>query len=254
MCHTDVPPGPSTPVVERREVTSPLPTGEAMPALHARGAGGGPPVLIIADVFGRSPFYEHLASLLAEAGFQALLPDYFFRQGALREATKEAAFARRAQLDENGSLRDLAAAADWLRGETRAAVVGTVGFCMGGTFALDLASTNDDLVSVAYYGFPAAAAQNTSPPAPPRPIDLVDQLRGPVLAFWGDRDETVGMDSVDAYVDAATAGRADFSHRILAGLGHGFLGQADLGDPDDAGGATWIETIDFLRRHLAARA
>jgi dienelactone hydrolase len=246
MCHTDVPPGQSTPAATRREATIPLGTGEGLPALHV-GAPDAPPVLVVADVFGRSPFYEHLASVLADAGFQALLPEYFFREGPLTAPGKEAAFARRAELDEELTLRDLGAAIDWLRAGLGAARVGIIGFCMGGTLALDLASTTDDLATVAYYGFPAAPS---APKSPPRPLDLVDGLRGPVLAYWGDQDTTVGLDSVREYVTAATGRGADVTSRILPGLGHGFLGSADLADADDAGGRTWHEAVDFLRKHL----
>ena len=56
-------------------------------------------MLIIADMLGRSPFYEHLAAQVATADFQALLPDVLFRQGPLPEPDAEAAIARRAEPD-----------------------------------------------------------------------------------------------------------------------------------------------------------
>ena len=70
MCHPEVPEGHTAPGVERIEVEVPL-IGhlEKMPALLCRpqtGAGAG--VLLVADVFGRSPFYEDLAGRLALAG------------------------------------------------------------------------------------------------------------------------------------------------------------------------------------------
>lgn len=241
MCHTNAPAGQITPDAARREVMVSLPNGEQMPALEV-GDEGSRPVIVVADVFGRSPFYEHLSALLAQAGFRALLPDYFFRQGPLAGADKQAALARRARLDEHATLGDLAAAVDYLRPRP-GDIVGTVGFCMGGTLVLDLASTLDGLATVAYYGFPAAPATNTSPP---RPLDLVHELRGPVLAFWGDQDETVGIETVEKYVATAPA---KLAHRILPGLGHGFLADADFGAVDDAAARSWRETVDFLRRH-----
>ncbi|MER5436257.1 dienelactone hydrolase family protein [Streptomyces sp. NPDC002588] len=248
MCHTDIPPGESTPDVVRRDVEISLPTGEVMPAQHVVTAPGAPAVLIIADMLGLSPFYEHLAALVAAAGFQALLPDVFFRQGPLPEVDAKAAIARRAKLDERQSVEDMRAAVGWLGEHCAGAAVGTIGFCMGGTFALDLASTQDDLVTVAYYGFPEPPAWVVSPP--PRPIDLVGSLRGPVLAFWGDQDDTVGLASVERYAERARAADAHFEHTVLPGLGHGFLGSADLGDPADTAGATWARTIAHLRDHL----
>jgi carboxymethylenebutenolidase len=248
MCHSDIPPGQSTPDVERREVWIPLPTGEMMPALHVVTTQGAPAVLIIADMLGRSPFYEHLAGLVATAGFQVLLPDVFFRQGPLPETGAEAAIARRAKLDEKRSVEDMRAAVGWLGERSAGTAVGTIGFCMGGTFALDLASTQGDLVTVAYYGFPEPPEWVVSPP--PRPIDIVDSLSGPVLAFWGEQDATLGPSSVERYTERASAANPRFEYAVLPGLGHGFLGSADLGDPSDPGGATWARSVTHLRDHL----
>jgi carboxymethylenebutenolidase len=165
--------------------------------------------------------------------------------------TKEAAVERRGRLDENVVLADLTRAIESLR-STPEALVGVVGFCMGGTLALDIASSGSGVASVAYYGFPATP--NGFDGAPPRPIDLVSRLSGPVLAFWGDQDATVGIDTVEKYVAAASAARADFNHRVLAGLGHGFLGEADLDDRDDPASKTWQETLAFFALHLHAGA
>jgi carboxymethylenebutenolidase len=251
MCHTDVPPGQARPDIAGREVEIPIADGAAMPALHVAASDEAPPVLVIGDVFGRSAFYEHLGALLAQAGFQALVVDYFFRQGPLPDPpSKEAAFGRRARLDEANTLEDLRAAIAWLRATSGRSQVGVVGFCMGGTFVLDLAALEDDLAGVAYYGFPVSNPAIVSPP--PHPLDLVGDLRGPLLAIWGDHDETVGLDRVREYVERA-GGHDGFEAEILPGLGHGFLGSAPLGDASDPGAATWDRALGFLRTHLEAR-
>lgn len=254
MCHTDIPPGAETPALRRAEVEVPLPGGETMPALEIAAAPDAPAVLVACDVFGRSPFYEHLAALLAQAGFTALVPEFFFREGPLPEGGgKEAAFSRRSRLDESRSVEDLRAAVAWQRERSSRTTVGAVGFCMGATFLLDLASTGvRDLVAVSYYGFPEPQAALTSPP--PRPIDLVETLEGPVLAFWGDQDETVGIDSIERYVAAAAASNPRFTHEILPGLGHGFLGSADLAGAGDPAGATWQRALAHLHAHLDVAA
>src|SRR5256885_13302347 len=139
MCHPEVPEGQPTPRVTTEEITIPATGGDSMPAMLALPEGGpAPAVLVICDVFGRSPFYESLAARIATAGFEALLPDFFFRVGPLAERTREAAFARRARLDERGTLDDLQAALRWLRERPGpAGRIGTVRFCIGGTLVLD---------------------------------------------------------------------------------------------------------------------
>src|SRR5437660_3118931 len=188
VCHPEVPAGRSAPDVERVEVEIPLigKQGE-LPALLARprlNAGAG--VLVVADVFGRSPFYEELAGRLALAGYTALLPDFFFREGPLPERTREAAGERRRKLDDARSLVDLSQAIGWLKLQPNAGGrVGTVGFCMGGSFVLLLAAERDDLASVCYYGFPAGGPMPTRAPAP---LAVADRIHGPLLGFWGDQD------------------------------------------------------------------
>lgn len=252
MCHPESITGQPPLEVTREEVTIPTASGEAMPALLARPeAEQAPAVLVVPDIFGRSPFYEDLVARLAAAGFEALVPEFFFRQGPLPERSYEAAGARRKNLDEKRSLDDLRAALDWLRGRRGyAGRIGTAGFCMGGTFTLDLAASEGDLVTVAYYGFPVPQASLASPP--PAPLDLAGEMRGPILAFWGDGDEAVGLDNAEKFVRSMEEHGKDFSHRIYPGVGHGFLA-AGLGDGSSADGPaqeSWRLTLGHLRGHL----
>src|SRR5947208_2483596 len=61
MCHPEVPPG--TPVPDVRSEETPIPLGsESMPALVAFPEHTpAPAILVINDISGRSPFYDHLA-------------------------------------------------------------------------------------------------------------------------------------------------------------------------------------------------
>jgi dienelactone hydrolase len=134
MCHSEVPEGQPEMVVAWQDVGIPV-GGVDMPALVTPGADGLPSVLVIADMFGPTPFYEHLSALLTAAGFRTLLPDYFFREGPVDEGDLQGAFARRRRLDENRTLEDMRRAISWLRGTDGESKVGVLGFCMGGTFA-----------------------------------------------------------------------------------------------------------------------
>ena len=256
MCHPEVPAGQEAPVVASQEVEIRT-DGGSMPALLTRpesGATGS--VLVVGDIFGRSPFYENLGARLATAGFQALVPEIFFRQGALPERTIEAAVARRAQLDENQTQRDLLAAVDWLHGSLPEGRVATIGFCMGGTQTLDLAGRRDDLVTVTYYGFPARLPNATERTAP-APLEIADQLSGPILGFWGDQDQAAGIANVELLKTVLEERGVDFDLTIYPGLSHGFMAASGL-DPDHAAYASacdaWTRTVSFLRKHLTGAA
>ncbi|HEY7967199.1 MAG TPA: dienelactone hydrolase family protein [Solirubrobacteraceae bacterium] len=259
MCHPDLPAGRIALLAATDLLAVELPTGELMPlevvaaepASETAPAGDSPPsVVLIADIFGPSDFYRDLCARLSARGLRAVMPDFFFRQGPLEERTFEHALERRGRLDESGTLEDLRAAVAWARGDS--ARVGVLGFCMGGTFALDLAALEPNLAVVAYYGFPVPQPTIAAPP--PAPLGLTAQMSGSILALWGDEDSSVGMDNVAAFVEAMRDSPAEFDHRVYHGLGHAFLAQADLGDPDaeDDPSGSWRLAVEHLARHLVA--
>src|SRR5436309_1360591 len=218
MCHPEVPEGTTPPSVRTDELTIAV-DGGAMPTLVAfPERSRAPAVLVVNDVFGRSQFSEHPARRLAQAGFVAATPEFFFREGPLPEPTRDAAMARAKRLDFSRLVDDMAAAIDWLRTrpETNGAV-GTIGFCMGGTIVLLLAARRPDLAaSVCYYGFPADMRTSA------RPIDLAAKMKGPILGHWGDQDAGVGMDNVKGLDAELTASGVEHELHIYAALGHGF--------------------------------
>jgi dienelactone hydrolase len=258
MCHPEAPEqGAPTPPV-REEVTIPLSTGERLPALLTGPGGQAPGVVIVADILGRIAFYESLADRVA-AGFYALLPDVFWRLGPLpAEAVatndREVVMGRRKRLDDRLALDDLNAAIDWLRArsEVEGDRTGTVGFCMGGTFVLNLAAERADLATVCYYGFPVPSRAGQPNPSP-APLDQASSVHGPILGFWGDKDESVGMDNVERYTEALRAAGVDFDSVVYPGLGHGFLRAAfDRPDADGHQEATdsWQRALAFWGEHL----
>jgi dienelactone hydrolase/ferredoxin len=243
------PPGPV------REFEIPVPGGESMPAtLACAAAERGPGVLLIPDIFGRSNFYDGLAFRLAGHGLHVLTPDIFFRQGPLAERAYPAALARRAVLDDRRALSDLSAALDWLHAqpEVIGARLGTLGFCLGGTFVLNLAARRTDLVSTAFYGFPG---EPKNPPLNPAPIPLSQAaaVTGPLLGIWGELDEAVGIDNVRTYREALAARAAQATITIVPRVGHNFVGAIDEPENDAHAAAheAWQVATDFLSRQLA---
>ncbi len=222
--------------------------GIGLPCYLARPAEtNAPAVLIIHDVHGANAFYQDLARRLAGEGFNALLPDFFVRQGPPTDSTREAVMERAKLLDQLVALEDIAHVVTWLGSEISSQIA-VLGFCMGGTFAL-LAAGRSPLPSaaVAYYGFPQGRQgwQHV-------PTDEVGQLRSPVLALWGDQDHGVGMDNVAAWQQAADAAEKDVDIVIYPGLPHGFL-TFDPDSPNYEGAQdSWTRTLTFLREKLAA--
>jgi carboxymethylenebutenolidase len=252
VCHAEVPKerlrdGPS------RDEMIPLPDGSAMPGyLALPESGSGPGVLVVCDMYGRSPFYENLAGRIAGLGYVALCPEPFHRIGDLSERTFDRAIERRAASDELQMLADLDAAISWMQQqpEVTAERVGVMGFCMGGTFTLNLAGSRSDLASCCFYGFPGGS---TGPAVTaPAPLDIVDRLSGPMIGFWGEDDTAVGLDNVERFISAVSQRDIVFHSVTYPRVGHGFMAEESKDSwTQDAARHGWVRMTAFLRRHLA---
>ncbi|HEY7036837.1 MAG TPA: dienelactone hydrolase family protein [Thermomicrobiales bacterium] len=222
----------------------------AIPAYFVRPEDGtAPNVLVIHDVWGANDFYHDVARRLAGEGFATLLPDFFAREGPPATQTREAIMERRVRLDQTKSVADVAGAIGWLRDQpTTTEKVGTVGFCMGGTWVF-LAAAREPVpnASVAFYGFPA---REPTPLAPFHPIDEADQMRSPLLGLWGDQDHGVGMDNVERYRAALERAGAPYDFVIYPGAGHGFLTFDPAATSYDAAQDAWAKTVAFLRTNV----
>ena len=157
------------------QVETVFPTSDGtMPAVLTLPDGAEGPVpglLMIYEVFGMSDEMRRVARDLAAEGYAVLIPDLFAR-GRVR-ALCVAATMRTMVTGSGAAMDDLEAARRWLveRPEVDGTRLGTIGFCMGGSFALLLARTGLYKVSAPFYG---------------RPPDLPRSC--PVVASFGGRD------------------------------------------------------------------
>ncbi len=244
MCHESWQPTGAAAAAESLSFTAT--DGAGIPAwryrsAQARGAEARGACLVLPDIYGPSPFYHAVTARLAEHGFDAVMIDYFFREGPIAEVTRAAAFERRSAMDENRCLRDIGAVIDQLPG-TRTALIG---FCLSGTYAYDLTAVRSDLATVTFYGFPEGPGGPVAERAP-RPIDIASQFQGPILSFWGDQDN-IPMELVDRFGAEAARHGADYRYQVYPGAGHGFL-QGLVEERDDSASAqdAWKQTLAFL--------
>jgi carboxymethylenebutenolidase len=216
-----------------------------------RPVGERPWIVIATDIFGVTPFYRHLAALLAGAGYRVAVPDLFHRVGPARDAGREAALERRRLLDDRQALRDLDGVVAAVHGSGGPGPgFGVLGFCLGGTLALLSAARHPGQATVTYYAFPHAA-----PGAAVEaewPVNVAAGIQGPVLGFWGRRDY-ISPDEVAELGAALERGAAEHEIVWYDGAGHSFMaGLTRDGTDSPAAHRSWQRTQEFFARHLAS--
>jgi carboxymethylenebutenolidase len=198
--------------------------------------GSGPGVLVLHAWWGLTPFFKGVCDRLADAGFVALAPDLY---GGRTTDDPDEAKALLAEADMDATLRLVRSSVYALRGmpATPDAPVGVLGFSMGASWALWLASRVPDLVgaTVVFYG-----SQN---------IDMAP-ARSPFLGHFAETDAFVDDDELTLLEADLRLLDKDVTFHRYPGAGHWFF-ESDRPAYDEAAAAlAWDRTIDFLRDHL----
>lgn len=194
-------------------------------------------MLVLHAWWGLTPFFKGVCERLADAGFVALAPDLY---GGRTTDDPDEAKALLAEADMDATLRLVRSSVYALRGmpATPDAPVGVLGFSMGASWALWLASRVPDLVgaTVVFYG-----SQN---------IDMAP-ARSPFLGHFAETDAFVDDDELTLLEADLRLLDKDVTFHRYPGAGHWFF-ESDRPAHDEAAAAlAWDRTIDFLRDHLS---
>jgi len=192
------------------EVT--IPVGDfKMPAYRAAPAGkaNAPVILVVSEIFG---VHEHIADVarrFAKAGYFAVAPELFVRQGdagSYGEISKLMAEVV-SKVPDAQVMGDLDACATWAKGQgADTAKLGITGFCWGGRITWLFDAHNPGVkAAVAWYG---RLVGTSNPLTPANPIDLTAKLNAPVLGLYGGADQGIPQDSVEKMKTALASGSA----------------------------------------------
>jgi carboxymethylenebutenolidase len=208
---------------------------------YARPDGDGPfpGIVVIHEIFGLNNNIRQTTDLFAGEGYAALAVDMMSRRNRAVCMARFIGALMLKPLNHRG-IQDLEASLDWLAGrpEIDADRLGVIGFCMGGSFALSWACTDQRLkVTAPFY------SQN------PRPLEAVARSC-PVVGSFPENDFTAKgghklkemLDTHDVPNDIA----------IYPDSGHSFFNDQG-GDRYNAEAAAdaWRRTLDFFARHLS---
>jgi carboxymethylenebutenolidase len=160
----------------------PMPAYESSPDGGADGA-----VVVVQEAFGVTAHIEHIVDRLAAAGWHAVAPAFFHRQGApvIAYDDLESVMPVMGQLTAEGITDDLNATFDHLEAAGFPVErTGVVGFCMGGSVAFYAATMRELGAAVTFYGGGVTTGRFGLPPL----VDLAPDLKAPWLGLYGDLD------------------------------------------------------------------
>jgi carboxymethylenebutenolidase len=176
-------------------------------AMPASGQGFGT-ILVVQEIFGVHAHIADLCRRFAKAGYYAIAPELYFRQGDPKGYTEIPKLISEvvAKVPDEQVMADLDAAVAFAKGEGKAdtAKLGVTGFCWGGRIVWLYAATNPGLkAGVAWYGRVVGEA---TPLTPKHPVDIAKELKAPVLGLYGGADTGIPNDTVDKMREALKAG------------------------------------------------
>ena len=189
------------------EVT--IPVGDfKMPAYRASPVGkpNAPLVLVISEIFGVHEYIADVTRRLARAGYFAIAPELFVRQGDAGTYGEVARLIAEvvSKVPDDQVMKDLDATVAWAGSQgADAARIGITGFCWGGRITW-LYSAHSPAVKagVAWYGRLVGEASALQPK---HPVDVAGTLAGPVLGLYGEKDAGIPLDTVEKMKAALAA-------------------------------------------------
>src|SRR5687767_4296242 len=192
------------------EVTIPV-GGFKMPAYRAAPAGktNAPVVLVVSEIFGVHEYVADVARRFAKAGYCAIAPELFVRQGDAGSYGEIAKLVSEvvSKVPDAQVMGDLDATVAWAKAQgADTSKLAVTGFCWGGRITWLYSAHNPGVkAGVAWYGRLVGASNALQPT---HPVELAGKLNGPVLGLYGAADQGIPLDTVDKMKAALAAGSA----------------------------------------------
>lgn len=190
------------------EVTIPV-RDFKMPAYRAVPAGkaNAPVVLVVSEIFGVHEYIADVARRFAKAGYFAIAPELFMRQGDAGSYGEIAKLVAEvvSKAPDAQVMGDLDASVAWAKAQgADAGKLAVTGFCWGGRIVWLYSAHNPGLkAGVAWYGRLVGAS---NPLQPTHPVELAGKIFGPVLGLYGGADGGIPLDTVDKMKAALAVG------------------------------------------------
>ncbi|HXA76601.1 MAG TPA: dienelactone hydrolase family protein [Candidatus Acidoferrales bacterium] len=198
-----------------------------------------PALVVIHEWWGLTDWVKEQTQKLAEQGYIALAVDLY--RGKVT-ADPEVAHELMRGLPQDRAVSDLKAAFAYLgtRKDVDRDHIGSIGWCMGGGFSLQLAIHEPRLAAcVVNYG------------ALPTDPNDIQQIGAPILGSFGADDRGITPSDVQAFEKTMRGMNRRIDVKIYDGAGHGFENSTNTaGYRPEAAADAWARTVAFLNKTM----
>jgi carboxymethylenebutenolidase len=216
-----------------------------------KGKPGAPVIIVIQEIFGVHEWIRDIVRRLAKAGYYAIAPDLYQRQG---DATKVTDFKLLignivSKVPDAQVMGDLDALTAFVGGDGgNAKKIGITGFCWGGRITWLYAAHNPKVkAGVAWYGRVIGKPTELQPK---NPIDRVSQLAAPVLGLYGALDKGIPVADVETMNAALKGANKRSQIKLFTGADHGFLADYRPSYNAEAAKQGWADALGWFKRYL----
>lgn len=238
------------------EIRIPASDGLSMPGYRALPEKGKsfPVVLVVQEIFGVHEHIRDLCRRLAKAGYLAIAPELYARQGNVSsmEDTQKIINKVVSKVPDSQVLSDLDAAADWAQKTSHGDLsrLAITGFCWGGRIVWLYAAHSARLkAGAAWYGQILGQVNEYRTRTA---LETAALLKAPVLGLYGGKDAGIPLDQVETMRKALKAVHDPSEIIVYPDAPHGF--NADYrpsyreADAKDA----WQRMLAWFRKYGAA--
>jgi carboxymethylenebutenolidase len=188
-------------------------------------------VILIHEIYGLDPYIDSVSSKLSENGYWVAAVDLFHGKHA---SSLDEAFKLKAALKDQEVQDALKAALELLvENMGDGAKVGSMGFCMGGGFALQGACGLNLAFCVDYYGLMENA-------------ERVKDVKGPIQLVLASEDARVTPWAFQQLLPAATKYQKRVDIHLYPNAKHAFHRPNWEGHNAEAAKDAWLKTLSFI--------
>lgn len=210
-----------------------------------------PVVIVLQEAFGVNHHIQSICLRLAQAGFLAIAPDLFHREGrriTVDYSNRKDIMPLLHKLTNDGIVSDVKETVKFLETLPHADTdeINVIGFCVGG-FASALVATELDIKRmIAFYG--AGMVRPREGFALQPIVNHLKKIKAQSLFFFGGADASIPKEDRDAIKRSLEEGKVDFEIVTFDKSDHGFFCDERKTFDAESAPKAWEKTLTFLRR------